>query len=741
MEWRRLLQQAVSEHQCGNLVNAITLYHGVLQQQPDNADALHLIGMALEQAGHPDKGLPFVEQAVRLAPATAAFSNTLGTVRKALGDAAGARAAYAAAVQLDPANAEVHNNLGLLAREAADWPTALQYFADALAADPGYLPARFNLAVAGWQETRSPAALTALRDVLAQAPAFALQILQLARSCIGQADTAGARQMLDLLEPYATHPADWQMLEGGIAALEGDAVAAERAYRAALEANPDHVQTLGLLGRLLLERGAHAEALPLLERLHMLQPGEPGAVAALGFALARCGRFEEAIPYLLQMVAARPDEPAPWADLAEAYASQNRFDEGCDAYRRAIALDPDRAELYANLAGLETRRGDLAAAEAMCNAALARDPSQRAARGNLANIRGLQKRFDEAEALYAALLADHPDDGTSHNNLAIMRLRQGRYAEAWPHFDWRWSSDGWTTPDRSRGLPRWDGSYPLPGRLLLWREQGIGDEILYGSMLPDLAARGADLVVATDRRLVPLFARSFPAIRIVADEPGLDVAALGLACQRPMGDLGSLVRPDQASFAGQPQGYLQADAALRDRLRQRYRASLDADGLLVGVAWSSRNAMYGGNKSIALADMAPLLSEPGLRAVCLQYGQVAEDIAGLQAAAGLTVHADPQIDPLASIDAQAAQIAALDAVVTISTAAAHLSAGLGLPTLILLPDERGVLWYWGHQGDRTPWYGSARICRSEPGEPVASLIRRALPVWRDMLAGARRAPR
>src|SRR3546814_13615280 len=86
--------------------------------------------------------------------------------------------------------------------------------------------------------------------------------------------------------------------------------------------------------------------------------------------------------------------------------------------------------------------------------------------------------FDEAEALYATLLAEYPEDATSHNNLGIMRLRQERYAEAWPHFAWRWKSAGWTTADGSRGLPRWDGQYPPPGRLLLWREQGVGAELL-----------------------------------------------------------------------------------------------------------------------------------------------------------------------------------------------------------------------------------------------------------------------
>src|SRR3546814_5425789 len=104
----------------------------------------------------------------------------------------------------------------------------------------------------------------------------------------------------------------------------------------------------------------------------------------------------------------------------------------------------------------------------------------------------------------------------------------------------------------------------------------------------------------------------------------MDPVRLNLACQRPLGDRGGLVRPDKASFASQPAGYLRAEPHLRDRLRARYRAGLAPQDLLVGVAWSSRNAANGRAKSLALADMAPLFSEPGLHAVSLQYGQVAE---------------------------------------------------------------------------------------------------------------------
>src|SRR3546814_20255970 len=103
-----------------------------------------------------------------------------------------------------------------------------------------------------------------------------------------------------------------------------------------------------------------------------------------------------------------------------------------------------------------------------------------------------------------------------------------------------------------------------------------------------------------------------PAIQVVADDAGLDPVRLNLACQRPLGDLGGLVRPDKASFASQPAGYLRPAPHLRARLRARYRAGLAPQALLVGVSWSSRNTATGPPTPPALPALRPLITAPCL---------------------------------------------------------------------------------------------------------------------------------
>jgi tetratricopeptide (TPR) repeat protein len=737
MDWRKRLHTAVALHQAGRLAEAIPLYSEVLAERADSADALHLLGMALEQTGKPAEGRGFVERAIALDPQAASYRNSLGNIHRALGDAGAARAAYGAALDRDPRLAEALDNLGLLDQAAGDWPAAIARFEAAIAADPDLSSARFNLAVTRWLAGDRIDAAAALADLLRHMPAYAAQILVLAKRCAAQDDIAGTRQLMELLGP-ALPAAERLALTGLLSRQQGDLPAAEEAFRAALALVPDHPEALPMLAGLLVAREAHVEAIPLLQRRLAAKPGDVAAQAALASALARTGDSAAAIPLLRQALALRPDDMALLADLATCLDRSQQLDAACEIYRRMIALHPEDALAHANLAGLEVRRGNLAAARDAVGKAAALQPDSRTALGNLANVRGLEKRFDEAIDIYRRLIARDPQDADSRNNLALLLLRLRRYGEAWPHAAARWRSSTWTTPDRGRGLPRWDGTLPLPGRLLVWREQGVGDEILYAGLLPDLIAKaGAGIVLAVDPRLVPLFARSFPAITVVADDERLDPRTLGLAYQMPAGDLAPLLRPDAAAFATHPAAYLKADPGRRALLRHRYAAQsgVQAETLLVGISWASRNRAVGHRKSLSLEAMAPFLREPGCSFVSLQYGSSTEDIDALRRATGLVLQHDPEIDPLANIDGQAAQIAALDMVVTVSTAAAHLAAALGLPTLILLPDGWGQLWYWGEATEHTPWYPTVRLCRLAPGQGVDEMIGRGLAMFRQMRAG------
>jgi ADP-heptose:LPS heptosyltransferase len=222
-------------------------------------------------------------------------------------------------------------------------------------------------------------------------------------------------------------------------------------------------------------------------------------------------------------------------------------------------------------------------------------------------------------------------------------------------------------------------------------------------------------VLDCDTRLQPLFARSFPAAEVVS---GLDPARPSpenIAAQIPSGSLPSLFRTSHEAFACTTSPYLIADPAAKATLRRRYR-----DGRrLVGLAWHTKNKQSGSTRSINLSTLAPLFAAPGIRWISLQYG----DHRALQsqaAAASAQLLIDPEIDQFTNIDSFAAQIAAMDLVITIDNSTAHLAGALGLPTWVMLPFAPD--WRWLLDREDSPWYPGMRLFRQPSTDDWPSVV-------------------
>lgn len=164
-----------------------------------------------------------------------------------------------------------------------------------------------------------------------------------------------------------------------------------------------------------------------------------------------------------------------------------------------------------------------------------------------------------------------------------------------------------------------------------------------------------------------------------------------------------------------PAGFLQADPAAASAQKQGLHAR-SGGRPCIGLSWRSRNARFGTAKSLGFDDLLPLLRRRDLFWVDLQYGDTAAEQAAA-AQAGVELWRDPAIDPLADLDAAAAQYAGLDLVITASNTTAHLAGALGLPTWLLLPAPgHGLLWYWQTGRADNAFYPGIRCFRQAPGE-------------------------
>ncbi len=302
--------------------------------------------------------------------------------------------------------------------------------------------------------------------------------------------------------------------------------------------------------------------------------------------------------------------------------------------------------------------------------------------------------------------------------LALMALTDGDLPRGWRLYAQRFRAPPsmLTLVRHDFGLPMAQDIAGAAGKIWVWPEQGIGDEILFASVLDDAIKAGWRIKLGCYRRNLSLFRRSFPALDIVALE-GLQPAAIQGECshQMPLADLVARLRPDLAAF-GAPHAYLRPDPTAVAAIRARYDAAWPGKQR-IGLSWRSAQAAPKHKKAVDLAALARATATPDRILIDLQYGDTGAERAALLRDHGLTLYRDPTIDPLGETDPVAAQMAALDAVVTISNTAAHVAGAIGAPGLVLLPADDGLLWYWFQQGDTPRWYPRLRLLRQpQPGD-------------------------
>ena len=510
-----------------------------------------------------------------------------------------------------------------------------------------------------------------------------------------------------------------------LAALEaqnaGRLAAAERLYREALQLAPGRPSLLNNLAQVLREQSRCTEALEVCAALVVAAPDEAqswitraGVWVALGDHLAAAGD-------LLRALQLGPDHPPLRLSLGTALLEAGHTGQAIHSLRRAAAGLPDDPDAACQLAHALLRAFQPLEALTLCEGVLTRNPQHADARLNRANALLQLARYDEALSDYARVQQLAPHSPRAWWNESLCRLLLGDFERGWKLY-----AHGWANGQRGEQRPRfaapdWDGQ-PVDGDLLVWAEQGIGDQVLFGTMLKELQPCAREVIVAVEPRLLPLFERSLPGLRFMS---GRAVAAqLPVAAQVAMGDLGGFLRGNAERFQEQPAGYLHADPARSQALRSRLRPT--GAGLLVGVSWRSRNDHFGTLKSLEPGLLSPLLAQPGVIAVDLQYGDTTADRKILHQRHSITLQHCDDIDNFNDLDGLAALIEACDVVVSVSNTTVHLAGALGKPTLVLLPYALGRIWYWHQQGERSLWYPSCRLLRQSRAGDWAGPVAEAL---------------
>ena len=283
-------------------------------------------------------------------------------------------------------------------------------------------------------------------------------------------------------------------------------------------------------------------------------------------------------------------------------------------------------------------------------------------------------------------------------NLSMNILRMGQLREGWQNYESRKSLDRAATDFPQ---PQWDGSSLAGKRIILWREQGLGDEVRFASIVPDLQKTEAIITIECDQRLTDIFARSFPDINILATPyTGAAEQPDQFDYQCPLAGLARFFRNDYEAFTKDKPGYLKADPALIKLWKKRL--SDISDQPKIGLSWNSavkvpeRASIYA-----SIEELAPILNIDGIDFINLQSHDSSEDIAKAKEKFGIEIHSWDDLDNRNDLNGVAALTSCLDLVISFPCFSSEFAGAIGVPTFCFVDhkdsfDELGSkdnIWY------------------------------------------------
>jgi protein O-GlcNAc transferase len=397
---QQALDSALRHHDAGRLPEAEGLYHRILQADPNQPVALHLLGVIAHQVGKNDIAAELIGKALAVQPDYAEAHSNLGLTLHGLGRFDDAVASYRKALAIQPDFAGAHGNLGLALHGLGRFEDAVASYQKALAIQPDFAIAHNNLGNALENLGRRSEAVASYREALAINPNYANAYNNLGIAYKG-------------LDEF------------------GEAIAS---FQKALAIHPDYVEAQNNLGIAFKDLGRLDEALACYRKAVALKPDFGVAHFNLGNALSALGRFDEAVTSFRGALAIKPDFAGGYNNLGSAFEKLGRPDEAAASYQRALAITPDDAAAHSNFGNALRALGKRDEALKHYHQALAIAPDYAEAHNNLGNALKDLGRLDEAVASYQKALDLNPDYANSYNNLALALLDLGRLDEALAHY-------------------------------------------------------------------------------------------------------------------------------------------------------------------------------------------------------------------------------------------------------------------------------------------------------------------
>jgi len=446
-----------------------------------------------------------------------------------------------------------------------------------------------------------------------------------------------------------------------------------------LAENPANISALQILAACHMHLNEFEAAKKAYERLIELQPQNPEGYFNLSITLKKLNKYQEALCSLQKTIDLDGQHAKAHNSLGVILRKLGRLEQAIEAFRKATTIDRQNAKAFNNL-------GVAIAEAAKINTDI---------------------EIQEAIAAVDKAISLEPLYAKPKNDLGGIHLEQHNFKQGFDLFEWRWDANNWERFESSK--PVWEGQ---PNKkVLVWREQGIGDEIMFSSVLSDLSEVAESVLLIADHRLLKLFSRSLPSnVKVLSQDTSIE--PLEYDFHIPIGSLPKFFRKQPWDFKSASTGFLNADQMRSDLLRKSLSKSPKEK--LVGLSWHTISKLPEAQKrNVDLITLGMHLGSVDATFISLQYRYNQLD-KNSQNIAGIPIKHAKQIDTFNDLDGLAALINACDEVITIDNSTAHFAGALGVSTRLLLPANSD--WRWGQFDKKSYWYDSVHIYRQKiPG--------------------------
>lgn len=471
---------------------------------------------------------------------------------------------------------------------------------------------------------------------------------------------------------------------------------------------PENAHAWSNLGAALLKQRKISEACEVLQHSAKLDPNNANVFINLAGTFQELGQFQDALRASLEAVKLNPKSALAFNNLSSALADLQMFEEALHACETALLLEPNNEFARINRLKIQIGFGR--------------------GKQTIAELENLLEQETHTDGRHADLLRYH---------LSFLYLESGLIEKGFKFYESGLSNkipnNMARQPARTFPIPRWDGR--LLGEektLLVWREQGVGDEILFGTCLHELEKLECKVILETDPRLVKIYQRSFSDFVVREQSYYLDEHSSPIFSDYdfhiPVGSLPNLYRRDIESFSLSRDPYLIPDSELISKFRVRLEPYREKR--LVGFCWRSGTINPSRNSGYShVIDWKDFLQLPDCQFVNLQYGDCEAELLEVEHAAGIKILRWHDLNLKDDLDNVLALMACLDIVVSVGTAVFPMAASVGTPAIQLASP------HWASFGSEThyPWFKNARISGWDGTGSVAKELSKVPGLINEML--------